>query len=220
MTKKGKGGLGGDARGKLAATRLDEVDETTRSILEHWTTISPNDRLAHLVRDASRGLMRALQLRLSEHGISFGHWVFLRILWAFDGLSQRELSIQAGLTESTTHTALNRMEELGHIERRHRPGNRRRLHVFLTRKGRALEKELVPLAEEVNHLAVAGLSDAQVEAVREAMFTMIANLAMDEAGAPERGQRIQSTRDLGRKSGARDRAGKKKRRRSGSKSGA
>lgn len=190
--------LDNKARANLAASRLDEVDETTRSILEHWTRIAPNDRLAHLLRDASRGLMRALQLRLSEHGISFGHWVFLRILWTFDGLSQRELSIQAGLTESTTHTALNRMEELGHIERRHKPGNRRKLHVFLTDEGRSLEKVLVPLAEEVNRVAVAGLSAEQVEAVREAMFTIIANLAIDEAEAAERGQRILSTRDLGR----------------------
>lgn len=208
---KEKGPLNRHARRTAAASRLDDVDETTRSILEHWTTISPNDRLAHLVRDASRGFMRALQLRLSEHGISFGHWVFLRILWTFDGLSQRELSIQAGLTESTTHTALNRMEELGYIERRHKPGNRRKLHVFLTHRGRALENELVPLAEEVNRIAVAGLSTEQVEAVRDAMFTIISNLAIDEADAAGRGQRIQSTRDLGRNGGntARRHAGSK-----------
>lgn len=195
---KSKDRLANEARAELVASRLDEVDETTRSILEHWTRIAPNDRLAHLLRDASRGLMRALQLRLSEHGISFGHWVFLRILWTFDGLSQRELSIQAGLTESTTHTALNRMEELGYIERRHKPGNRRKLHVFLTNKGRALERVLVPLAEEVNRVAVAGLPAEQIEAVRQATFTIITNLAMDEAEAAKRGQRVQSTRDLGR----------------------
>lgn len=178
---------------------LDRLDETTRTIIDHWTQIAPDDRLAHLLRDASRGLTRALQLRLSEHGISFGHWVFLRILWTFDGLTQRELAVHAGLMESTTHTALNRMEELGHIERRHRPGNRRKLHVYLTRKGRALEKVLVPLAEEVNRVAVAGLSRTQIESVREAMLIIVTNLAIDEAEAHERGQRILSTRDLGRR---------------------
>jgi DNA-binding MarR family transcriptional regulator len=194
--------LDSEKRARLIALRLEEVDATTRSILEHWTKIAPNDRLAHLLRDASRGLMRALQLRLSQHGISFGHWVFLRILWTFDGLSQRELSIQAGLMESTTHTALNRMEELGLIERRHKSGNRRKLHVFLTPNGRSLEKVLVPLAEEVNQVAVAGLSAKQIESVREVMFTIITNLAADEVEATERGQRILSTRDLGRNGSA------------------
>lgn len=186
------------ARAGLIASRLEEVDETTRSILEHWTRIAPDDRLAHLLRDASRGLMRSLQLRLSDHGISFGHWVFLRILWTFDGLSQRELSIQAGLMESTTHTALNRMQELGLIERRHKPGNRRKLHVFLTDHGRSLESVLVPLAEEVNRVAVAGLTAEQVEDVRNALFTLITNLAVDEVEAAERGQRIVSTREMAR----------------------
>ncbi len=196
------------ARAGLIANRLEEVDETTRSILEHWMKIAPDDRLAHLLRDASRGLMRSLQLRLSEHGISFGHWVFLRVLWTFDGLSQRELSIQAGLMESTTHTALNRMQELGLIERRHKPGNRRKLHVFLTAHGRELESVLVPLAEEVNQVAVAGLTSAQVEAVRSALFTIITNLAVDEVEAAGRGQRIVSTRELARHGRRRGRSDK------------
>ena len=62
------------------------LDPSTKAILTHWREAVPNDRLAHLVRDAARGLTRALQFRLSEHGVSFGHWVFLRILWERDVL--------------------------------------------------------------------------------------------------------------------------------------
>jgi len=53
----------------------------------------PDDRIAHLVKDAMRGLHRALQTRLAQHGVQPGHWVFLRVLWLRDGLTQRELSI-------------------------------------------------------------------------------------------------------------------------------
>lgn len=176
---------------------MAEIDATTRSILDHWHKAAPNDRLAHLVRDASRGLKRALQLRLSEHDISFGHWAFLRILWVRDGLSQRELSVQAGLMESTTHTALNGMESLGLIGRRHHPGNKRRLHVHLTRKGSALRKKLEPLAEEVNLVAVEGLSERDIETARRVLLSLITNLATDEEHAADRGQRVQSTRALG-----------------------
>lgn len=186
------------ARVERIASRMNELDGTTRSILEHWTRMAPDDRLAHLLRDAARGLQRSLQLRLSDHGISFGHWVYLRILWSTDGLSQRELSIQAGLMESTTHTALSRMEKLGLVERRHRDGNRRKLHVFLTPRGKGLEEELVPLAEDVNRVAVAGLTKTQVKELRESLFTIITNLALDEFDAVERGQRILSTREVAR----------------------
>ena len=64
----------------------------TESILKHWREAVPDDRLAHLVKDATRALLRALQMRLTAHDVSLGHWTFLRILWEKDGLTQRELS--------------------------------------------------------------------------------------------------------------------------------
>ena len=88
---------------------------STQTILRHWREAVPDDRLAHLVKDATRALVRALQMRLAEHGVSFGHWTFLRILWEGDGLTQRELSEQAGVMEPTTFSALKAMERLGYI---------------------------------------------------------------------------------------------------------
>jgi hypothetical protein len=40
----------------------------------------PNDRLAQLVKDATPALVRALQVRLAEHKVSFGHWCVYRKL--------------------------------------------------------------------------------------------------------------------------------------------
>ncbi|NUO85261.1 MAG: MarR family transcriptional regulator, partial [Cupriavidus sp.] len=45
-------------------------------------TITPpeeadEERLAHLVKDAARAYIRALQLRLAEHSVSYGHWTIL-----------------------------------------------------------------------------------------------------------------------------------------------
>src|SRR5262249_20823420 len=51
----------------------------TETILRHWREAVPNDRLAHLVKDATRALLRALQMRLTRHAVSIGHWTFLRI---------------------------------------------------------------------------------------------------------------------------------------------
>ena len=91
-----------------------------------------------------------MQRRLAPFGVPFGHWAFLRILWESDGLTQRELSREAGVMEPTTFGALKAMESRGYIARRQLAGNRRKIHIFLTRKGRALKNKLVPLAEEVN----------------------------------------------------------------------
>ena len=79
--------------------------QPTQEILRHWREAVPDDRLAHLVKDATRALVRALQMRLVEHGVSFGHWSFLRILWEHDGLTQRELSGEAGVIRSSRSTS-------------------------------------------------------------------------------------------------------------------
>lgn len=160
---------------------MSEKSIDTRKLLSHWRESVPNDRLAHLVRDVARAQMRALQHRLTPFGVSFGHWSFLRILWSRDGLTQKELSDLAGVMEPTTFTAVKAMEKMGFIERRHLPGNKKNMHVYLTESGRSLERVLVPLAEEVNHISAKGLPDRTISVVRNALVQMIENLAQEEA---------------------------------------
>lgn len=170
---------------------------STQSILKHWREAVPDDRLAHLVKDATRALVRALQMRLAEHGVSFGHWTFLRILWEGDGLTQRELSEQAGVMEPTTFSALKAMERLGYVRRGKRGGDRKKVYVMLTAKGRRLRSRLVPLAEDVNRIAVRGVRPHNISVTRIVLLALIENLARDEAAAD---MRMPSTRELARMS--------------------
>ena len=146
-------------------------------ILHHWREAVPDDRLAHLVKDATRVFMRALQLRLAGQGVSLGHWTFLRILWEHDGLTQRALSRAAGVMEPTTHAALNAMEQLGFVERRRLEGDQRNLHVFLTPAGKRLKAVLVPHAIAVNDAAVLGVHADDIATTRRVLLRIIENLA-------------------------------------------
>ena len=152
----------------------------TQSIVQHWREAVPNDRLAHLVRDASRAFQKALQIRLARQGIAFGHWTFLRILWEKDGVTQKELSDRAGVMEPTTFAAMKAMEAAGYIERKQLPTNRKNIYVHLTRKGRALKKSLVPLAVDTNVIAAQNLPEKDVQTTRRVLLAMIENLANDE----------------------------------------
>jgi DNA-binding MarR family transcriptional regulator len=157
--------------------------EIASRVLRHWHEAVPNDRMAHLVKDATRAFLRSLQARLAAHDVQLGHWTFLRILWERDGLTKRELSAEAGVMEPTTVVALRAMEELGYVTLKQRPHNRKNVYVFLTAQGKRLRKALVPLAEEVNAVAMEGLSDSEIAVTRRALLVMIDNLARDGAGA-------------------------------------
>jgi DNA-binding MarR family transcriptional regulator len=141
--------------------------------------ISRPDRIAHLTKEAWRGFVRSLSRRLAAHGVPFGHWTFLRILWRRDGLTQRQLSEEAGVMEPSTFAAIKAMEKLGYVKRKRLPENRKNVYVHLTAKGRALRPRLVPLAEEVNEIGLRGLSARDRATVRRALMTIIHNLAED-----------------------------------------
>lgn len=120
------------------------------------------------------------------------------ILWERDGITQRELSELAGLMEPTTFTAVTAMEKLGYVTRKKMPNNKKMVYVFLTQKGRRLKRKLVPLAEEVNRIAVENVEPRDITMIRRVLLTMIENLARDEA-RPNKRLRIPSTRELARR---------------------
>lgn len=138
--------------------------------------VDTSDRLAHLVKDAGKLLSRALQMRLAERSIAYGHWTFLRILWRRDGISQTDLSRLAGVMTPSTFAAVKAMEELGYVERRQRPENLKKVYIHLTKAGRSLQAELEPLAVEVNDIAMAGCTKAQIRDFRSMLVKMIENL--------------------------------------------
>jgi DNA-binding MarR family transcriptional regulator len=168
-----------------------------RAILSHWQNEGLDDRLAHLIKDATRALVRALQIRLIEHDVSFGHWTFLRILWEQDGMTQRALSEAAGVMEPTTYAALTGMEKLGYIERRQSPENKKNMYVFLTEQGRTLEGKLVPLAIDVNEISMHGINAEDIHTTRKVLLGIIKNLAVDESEAGTSERKMPSTRKLG-----------------------
>jgi DNA-binding MarR family transcriptional regulator len=149
-------------------------------MLKHWHEGVPNDRMAHLVKDATRAFLRSLQARLADHNVQLGHWTYLRVLWEEDGLTQNELSLRVGVMAPTTVIALRSMESLGYVERKQSVDNKKNMYVVLTPAGQALKDKLVPLAEEVNALALAGLKASEVAATRKSLLVMIENLARDE----------------------------------------
>jgi DNA-binding MarR family transcriptional regulator len=180
----------------MARSPHTAAEAAAPEILRHWQDVLPLDRFAHLVKHAARGLARALQMRLAEHSVSYGHWTFLRILWETEGLTQRELSARAGVMEPTTFSALKAMAKRGYISRRRNPRSRKEIQVFLTPEGRALKSKLVLLAEEVNAVALRGVSASDTAATRRALLALIQNLAVDEAASLTPLRRMPSTREL------------------------
>jgi len=139
----------------------------------------PTNSIGYLTRIAFRAFSRALEVRTTPHGVSSGQWRFLRVLWREDGITQRELSRRVGMREPTTVIALKSLERSGFVTRKKSEEDRRKVHVFLTPQARTLEAVLLPAVAEVNDVALAGLTPAEIDTLRKALTMVGRNLAAD-----------------------------------------
>jgi MarR family transcriptional regulator, organic hydroperoxide resistance regulator len=145
------------------------------------------ESIGYQVRTTHRLLQRLLQFKIGPHGITLGMWYFLRALWHEDGLTQRELSVRVGTMEPTTLSAILIMERKGLVRRARNKTDRRKWHIHLTPKGRALKSRLLPLAREVVDTAVQNLSRSEVtqllKGLAEVQKSVEATLVrLDDAG--------------------------------------
>ena len=141
--------------------------------------------LGYQVNHLSRLLASALRSRVEAFGVVPGQFAQLLALYERDGLTQAELCRTVQIEQATMANTLNRMERDGLIARTADPGDRRRTLIHLTPKALGLEAALVASAREVNRVATAGLSDAEIAAFLSTMQHMIANLERAEANGHE-----------------------------------
>lgn len=167
-------------------------ERLTKDTLEKYGS----ERVAHLARLAARGFNRALARRLAVHEISFGQWLFLRILWAGDGITQKQLSIKSDLTEPTVHTSIKKLEAAGIVERKTQGTNKKKMFVFLTKKGWELQQKLEPLAVEANTKGLASLTPSEISSLRKCLALMVQNLDEDELESEKLGIKQPATRQL------------------------
>lgn len=138
--------------------------------------------VGYQVRMVYRAMQRLLQGKIEPHGVTLGMWYYLRALWSEDGLTQSELSRRIGTMEPTTLGAIQAMERSGLVRRVRSKDDRRKVHIHLTKKGRELERMLMPLAVEVVETSVAGLSPEDIHRLLQSLKSIRNNIEAGQVG--------------------------------------
>lgn len=115
------------------------------------------------LRRAHMAFSRGFRQELAKAEVSFGQFVHLEKLWENDGPTQAELSRAVGIETASSTTILDELERRAFVTRVRNPQDRRKINVYLTEAGRALEPLLLERARAVNLQAKAKLTGKQVE---------------------------------------------------------
>lgn len=138
--------------------------------------MSTEPSFGYLLRDTSRLLQRMLQERVTRHGVTLSQNFILRELWENDGLTIRELGLRLHVVDPRMTTTIDALERKGLVKRVGSTEDRRKVHVFLTPKGRALRREFERYGVEVNSAALSGISAAELRQVRTVLDRVKQNL--------------------------------------------
>ena len=110
----------------------------------------------------------------SRHGLTEQQWRVLRVLWACERATARDLSLQTLISAPSLVSILDRMEAKGLVSRVRSTEDRRRVYVVATAKGRVLEEKIMP---DVNRIhasireRVSSTEWAAMEAILEKIVT-------------------------------------------------
>jgi len=110
------------------------------------------NRLAHV-------MSLDMERRLRAYDVTLSQWFVLKQLWKREGKSQVELQELLDLEKATVNGLVQRMIHAGLVQSKPDPSDRRVQRVFLTERGRELQRITPVLEEEVNARALEGFSD-------------------------------------------------------------
>ena len=148
----------------------------------------PKTGIGMLLRDADTAFNRYLTAQLAAHGVTFGQFQHLRNLWVEDGLTQAELSRRIGIEMASSTAVLDSLETGRLVTRVRNAIDRRKINVFLTPAGAALEAPLMDCAASANKRASKGLSKAEITQLFAIAGQIIENFRTLRSTQPPRGR--------------------------------
>lgn len=128
------------------------------------------------LRATARLLDRVLAEALSEHGVTLSQYFILRELWDEEGPTLRELAARVNVAEPSTMATLDLMEERGLVTRTQSKADRRKTHVHLTPKGRALQKTVMDVVHRLGTMCFHGLRAAELSRAVDVFDKITANI--------------------------------------------
>jgi MarR family transcriptional regulator, organic hydroperoxide resistance regulator len=133
-------------------------------------------QIGFLVWDTARKISREFALVTARHRLNSGLVPFLRSLALEDGVTQRQLADSVQMRTSTTLHALRDLEHLKLVRRAPSRVDRRKIHIYLTDRGRKLCNTIVPEAKKFNSRLLRGLSSSDRDTLRALLRRLRSNI--------------------------------------------
>ncbi|TVY07833.1 MarR family winged helix-turn-helix transcriptional regulator [Paenibacillus cremeus] len=134
-----------------------------------------DNSLGFILNHTGRKMSQLLTLQFQPHDITTEQWTVLHRLAEQDGISQKELAKRAEKDQTNITRILDHLERKGLVERRTNAEDRRSFLTYITEAGRTLDSTLVPIENQVIRSVLHGLTEEQIQTLRELLLHLTRN---------------------------------------------
>ena len=129
-----------------------------------------------LIAAARRRIKQAVIARVGDRGLTPQQFWILIAIHETPAVSQSAIAERTFADAPTVSRAIAPLVERGLARAATDPADRRRTQLTLTPSGAKLARSLAPIAREIRETVVAGMTDAEVEALNAALDRVVSNL--------------------------------------------
>jgi DNA-binding MarR family transcriptional regulator len=129
---------------------------------------------------AVNALNRRLQKNFRDKGldITIEQWSVLYHLWKEDELTQQDLCNKTNRDKPSITRLIHNLEKMGMVERNSSAIDKRKNHIHLTPKAKALQDVSINIANETMDEALEGIGKEEIETVKNVLKKVYDNLAI------------------------------------------
>jgi DNA-binding MarR family transcriptional regulator len=137
------------------------------------------ESLGYLASRAARALTNRLNRNFAAAGydVTVEQWCILMQLWRQDGQRQQYLADNACKDKTSVTRLIDGLEKRNLVARVVDRVDRRQKFVYLTHRGRALQKELIPLVKKTLNEAQQGVDAKRIDDCKQTLREVYLNLA-------------------------------------------
>ena len=145
------------------------------------TQPGPTDHVLTLCHMLSNRIGKAFALELENRNITVAEWRVLLTLAQYEPASGQAITGRWAMDKMAVNRAISSLQAQGLIEKKKNNKDKRVIDLLLTKPGRHLYEQLVPLANDRYHKLIAGLDKQEEKQLRETLLKMIIHVDGIEA---------------------------------------
>jgi MarR family transcriptional regulator, organic hydroperoxide resistance regulator len=136
------------------------------------------DAFPYLITRVGVRMGELFSRRLESYGVTLPMYRVMAALWQRGGQRLSDLSEMTSVEISTLSRLVGVMQRRGLLSRTRPDSNARTVQINLTRSGRALIEQLIPLAQRHEEVGLKGFAADEVDVLKKNLVTVYSNLGV------------------------------------------